>query len=203
MLPDKKTVKNLFDFICEKTKEPNIARGLTPDESVYHYLDVSQCAEKIASHCGLDSHKAKILGLFHDYGEYIERTVPGTFHGTAGYDEMMKLGYDEIARVCLTHSFWEGVYDPEHFSYDKKEVARAGMLISKMELDDYDYLIQLSDMLCCHRTFVKLEERIAYIVNKYKRSSKEAENMKKAAEKLKERFDKLCKQDIYELLEIK
>ncbi len=203
MLPDKKAVKNLFDFVCEKTKEPNIARGCAADESVHHYIDVSRCAEKIASHCGLDSHKAKILGLFHDYGEYIERTVPGTFHGTAGYDEMMKLGYDEIARVCLTHSFWKGTFAPEHFVYDKKEIERAKELISKMELDDYDYLIQLSDMLCCHRKFVRLEERIDYIIKKYNRDPKESEGMKKAAEKLKKRFDKLCGQDIYELLGIK
>lgn len=203
MLPDKKTVKNLFDFIYEKTKEPNIARGCAADESVHHYMDVSRCAEKIAMHCGLDCHKAKILGLFHDYGEFIERTVPGTFHGTAGYDEMMKLGYDEVARVCLTHSFWEGIFSPKHFVYDKKEIERAKELISKMELDDYDYLIQLSDMLCCHRKFVRLEDRIDYIIKKYNRNPKEAESMKKAAEKLKKRFDKLCGQDIYELLEIK
>lgn len=203
MLPDDKTVKKLFDFISEKTKQFNVERRYKEDESIHHYIDVSRCAEKIAAHCGLDGHKAKILGLFHDYGEYIERTVPGTFHGTSGYDEMMKLGYDEIARVCLTHSFWEGIYDPEYFVYDKKEVARAGELISKMELDEYDYLIQLSDMLCCRRKFVKLEERVDYIIKKYKRNPEQAEKMIKAAKKLKSRFDKLCGQDIYELLEIK
>ncbi len=203
MLPDDKTVKKLFEFICEKTREPNIKKGCAADESAHHYLDVSLCAEKIAMHCGLDSHKAKILGLFHDYGEYIERTEPNTFHGTAGYDEMMKMGYDEIARVCLTHSFWEGVYAPEYFVYDKKEVARARELISKMELDEYDYLIQLSDMLCCHRKFVKLEERVDYIIKKYKRNPEQAEKMIRAAKKLKSRFDNLCKQDVYELLEIK
>lgn len=203
MLPDDKTVKKLFDFISEKTKETNTKKGLSEDESTYHYIDVSHCAELIARHSGLDPHKARILGMFHDFGEYIEQTQPNTFHGTAGYDEMMKLGYDEIARVCLTHSFWEGVYNPEYFVYDKKEVARAGELISKMELDEYDYLIQLSDMLCCHRKFVKLEERVDYIIKKYKRNPEQAEKMIKAAKMLKSRFDKLCGQDIYELLEIK
>ena len=203
MLPDDKTVKKLFDFISEKTKETNTKNGLSEDESTHHYIDVSRCAELIARHSGLDPRKAKILGLFHDFGEYIEQTQPNTFHGTAGYDEMMRLGYDEIARVCLTHSFWEGSYDPEHFSYDKKEVARAGKLISKKELDDYDYLIQLSDLLCCYRRFVKLEERVDYIINKYKRSPDEAEKMMAAAKRLKNRFDKLCGQDIYGLLEIK
>ncbi len=203
MLPDDKTIKKLFDIVSEKTKEFNVKRGCKEDESIHHYLDVSRCAEIIAAHCGLDSHKAKILGFFHDYGECAEKTIPNTFHGTAGYDEMMKLGYDEIARVCLTHSFWEGIYDPEYFVYDKKEVARAGELISKMELDEYDYLIQLSDMLCCKRKFVKLEERVDYIIKKYKRNPEQAENMIRAAKKLKSRFDKLCKQDIYELLEIK
>lgn len=202
MLPDLKTAKQLFEKAAAVTDKLNLEMGLAEGDSRRHWLNVAANAEQIAAACGLNPQKAYILGLLHDYGEYIEDTVPGTFHGTAGYDEMMKLGYDEVARICLTHSFWEGIYDPDYFVYDKKEIARAGVLIASVSLDDYDRLIQLSDMLSDGSDIVRVDKRVESIIRRYRLNPDQAAFKKERAAGLKQYFDRKCGRDVYQLLGI-
>ena len=69
-----------------------------------HCLTAAHCAEKIASACGdMDVEKAYILGLLHDIGRKFGVRHLG--HVSDGYTYMMCLGYDEAAKICLTHSF--------------------------------------------------------------------------------------------------
>ena len=69
-----------------------------------HCLTAAHCAEKIASACGdMDVEKAYILGLLHDIGRKFGVRHLG--HVSDGYRFMMSLGYDEAAKICLTHSF--------------------------------------------------------------------------------------------------
>ena len=68
-----------------------------------HSRTVAHCAEKIASSCGLDCEKAYVLGLLHDIGRKFGVRHLG--HVSDGYTYMMSLGYDEVAKICLTHSF--------------------------------------------------------------------------------------------------
>ena len=69
-----------------------------------HSRVAAHCAEKIAQCCGdLDADKAYILGLLHDIGRKFGVRHLG--HVSDGYSYMRSLGYDEVARVCLTHSF--------------------------------------------------------------------------------------------------
>lgn len=204
MLPKIEEVKEIINNICSYTDVLNKKMGLPVGISRKHYENVAYCASKIASCCGLNKEKAYILGILHDYGEYIEDTIPNTFHGTVGYDEMMLMGYDEVARTCLTHSFWEGIYKVEHFkSYNSNEIKRAIDIISTMTLDKYDYLIQLSDMLCSNKGIVTVEERIDYIVNKYNLDRNLVCFKYNKANELKEYFDKLCNQNIYDILGVK
>ena len=203
MLPDKKTFDGMVEFLDAVTRPLNRRRNRTEDASIAHYRDVARCAQILAKRLSLDEEKAYILGFLHDYGEFIERSFADTFHGTAGYDIMMQKGYDEVARVCLTHSFWEGIYDPNHFTYCKKEVARAEELIKKLQLDEYDYLIQMSDLLCCEYKFVTVEERLNYIIKTYNVPVEDALIKRQKAKKIKQEFDKKCGMDIYKLLEIK
>jgi len=134
MIPDLDIAKKLINNVCKITDELNVKMGLSRGISRIHYKNVAFCAQKIAKKCGMDYQKAYILGLLHDYGEYIEDTVEGTFHGTAGYDEMLKMGYNDVARICLTHSFWEGIYDPKYFTYHSSEIIRAKEIISDLYL---------------------------------------------------------------------
>ena len=69
-----------------------------------HCLTAAHCAEKIASACGdMDVEKAYILGLLHDIGRKFGVRHLG--HVYDGYVYMKSLGYYEVAKICLTHSF--------------------------------------------------------------------------------------------------
>ena len=69
-----------------------------------HSRVVAHCAEKIAGSCdGMDRDKAYVLGLLHDIGRKFGVRHLG--HVSDGYTYMMSLGYDEAAKICLTHSF--------------------------------------------------------------------------------------------------
>lgn len=68
-----------------------------------HSRCVAHCAEKIAAACGLNADKAFVLGLLHDIGRRYGKRHLG--HVSDGYSYMMQLGYDDVARVCLSHSF--------------------------------------------------------------------------------------------------
>lgn len=69
-----------------------------------HSRVAAHCAEKIALECNeLNSNKAYVLGLLHDIGRKFGGRHLG--HVADGYSYMLSLGYDEVAKVCLTHSF--------------------------------------------------------------------------------------------------
>ena len=64
----------------------------------------ARCAEKIAARCpGLDPDKAYVLGLLHDIGRWYGDGH--LCHVYYGWKYMTELGYDDVARICLTHSF--------------------------------------------------------------------------------------------------
>ncbi len=202
MYPTLPEAQKLLEDMKPVLRNLNIAKNKAPEVSLQHYQNVAACAQKIAATCGLNEEKAYILGLFHDYGEITESTVPHTFHGTAGYDEMMRMGYDEVAKVCLTHSFWEDIYDPAYFSYEAKEIRRAAELISTMKIDDYDRLIQACDMMSQGKKIVTFEQRIDGLIGKYNIPQQYRARKLEAAHRLKKFFDDKCGQDIYVLLEI-
>lgn len=103
-----------------------------------HCLTAAHCAEKIASACGdMDVEKAYILGLLHDIGRKFGVRHLG--HVYDGYVYMKSLGYDEVAKICLTHSFnnhtideYIGKFDvtDEELTIIKTELAKT---ISAME----------------------------------------------------------------------
>lgn len=189
--------------IWSVTDELNTKHGLTKGISRAHHKNVALCAEKIAAACGMDSNRAYVQGLMHDYGEAIEGTTPNTFHGTAGYDILMNKGYDEVARTCLTHSFWEGVFDESYFpSYNQQEIKRAISIISKIGIDEYDKLIQISDMLSSGYDIIPVETRVNIIVKKYKLPHELIGFKLQKACELKAYFDNKCGRSIYEILGI-
>lgn len=85
-----------------------------------HCLTAAHCAEKIASACGdMDSEKAYILGLLHDIGRKFGTRHLG--HVSDGYTYMKSLGYDEAAKICLTHSFNNHTVDEYIGKFDVSE----------------------------------------------------------------------------------
>ncbi|MDD2214939.1 MAG: HDOD domain-containing protein, partial [Oscillospiraceae bacterium] len=83
------------------------AEKLNPGKWSAHSRVAAQCAEKIAAACtgpdSLNPDKAYVLGLLHDIGRRFGVSQFG--HIADGYRFMLQSGYDEAARICLTHSF--------------------------------------------------------------------------------------------------
>lgn len=203
MIPTKEKAFCLMEKIWSVTDILNSNDGLPVGTSRAHHKNVALCAEKIAYACGLDANRAFVQGLMHDYGEVAERIIPNTFHGTFGYDSLTDMGYGEVARTCLTHSFWEGIYDENYFpSYNLQEMKRAIKIISEIGINEYDKLIQMSDMLSSGFNIMPVEKRVDIIVNKYKLPQELTSIKKQKAGELKAYFDTKCGKDIYEILGI-
>lgn len=159
-----------------------------------HSRAVAMCAEKIAAACGdIDTEKAYVLGLLHDIGRKFGVKHMG--HIYDGYHYMTKLGYDEAARVCLSHSFsiqkledYIGKWD---ITSEQQRELRG--LLEEMVYDDYDRLIQVCDSLA-GITVVKMEERMEDVKRRYGGypQDKWDRNLE-----LKGYFEKKMRQDIY------
>ena len=85
-------------------KELEIAGKLNAGKWVDHSMNVAEAAKRIAQACGtLDVEKAYVCGLLHDIGR---RTwIAAVRHIIDGYDYCISKGWDDVARICLTHSF--------------------------------------------------------------------------------------------------
>lgn len=135
MLPSKETAE----------KELEIAGHLNPGSWTEHSINVGLAAKYIAEKCpNMNADKAYILGVLHDIGRRAGIvTIPK--HVYEGYLYYTEKGWDEVARISMTHSypikeydFAEEVQDEEVFIKD---------YIVNCTYDDYDRLLQLCDSL--------------------------------------------------------
>jgi hypothetical protein len=178
----------------------NRAQQRNPGQWVDHNRVTAFCARQIAEKIsGLDPDAAYVLGLLHDIGR--EDGNADMRHLIDGYNAMMAQGYDDNARICLTHTF------PSHKfgSYDgindctEAETAFMGSTLNALEFDDYDRLIQLCDALAFHNGPTILEKRL---VDATLRNGFNDYTLEKwqAFIDLKAYFDDKAGYDIYELI---
>ncbi len=133
-----------------------------------HSLVTAQCAEKIALAChDMDPEKAYLIGLLHDIGRKFGTRHLG--HVYDGWKYMLRLGYDEAARICLTHSFCEGTLDCYIGKFDitESETEEIRQALCRLVFDDYDKLIQLCDSLAAAEGVVDMEDRMNDIRRRY------------------------------------
>lgn len=133
-----------------------------------HCLTAAHCAEKIASACGdMDSEKAYILGLLHDIGRKFGTRHLG--HVSDGYTYMKSLGYDEAAKICLTHSFNNHTVDEYigKFDVSEEELTLIKTKLVETVYDEYDLLIQLCDSLAGADGVLDIEERMNDVKRRY------------------------------------
>lgn len=160
-----------------------------------HSRVAAYCAEKIAEECSdLDSDKAYILGLLHDIGRKFGVRHLG--HVSDGYLYMMSLGYDEAARICLTHSFNNQTMDVYVGSFDTTE-AELKLIQDNLEsvvMDEYDRLIQLCDSIAGAEGVLDIEERMNDVKRRYGFYPQEKWDMNL---KLKKHFEEKMGKDIY------
>lgn len=144
------------------------ANRLNPGPWKEHSINVGRAAEIIAQHCSdMDSEKAYIVGCLHDIGRRVG--IVGVKHIIAGYDYAMKKGWDEVARVCLTHSYPMQDTSKDIGKYDitVDEYNRMNNILNSMVYDDYDKLIILFDSLAMAEGFVILEKRFVDTTRRY------------------------------------
>lgn len=144
------------------------AEAMNPGPWGTHSRLAARCAYRIAVLCpGLDAEKAYVLGLLHDIGR--RAGVRHLGHVADGYSYMLFLGYDEVARVCLTHSF-------DHLRLDDyigrtdttpEETALITSALANTELDEYDRLIQLCDALAGGERVLCIEDRMLDVKRRY------------------------------------
>lgn len=143
------------------------AEGCNPGPWGDHSRTAAHCAEMIAKYSGMDSEKAYVLGLLHDIGRKFGKRHLG--HVSDGYSYMMSLGYDEVARICLTHSFNEK--DIEGYIGNRDTTPEETELIitklAEIELDDYDKLIQLCDAISGAEGVMDIIARMTDVKNRY------------------------------------
>ena len=133
-----------------------------------HSRVTARCAELIAMQCvGLNPEKAYILGLLHDIGRKFGVRHLG--HVSDGYKYMMSLGYDEVAKICLTHSFnnkkISDYVGKQDVTVDEMELIITGL--SDIQYDEYDELIQLCDALAGSEGVLNIVERMQDVKNRY------------------------------------
>ena len=188
MLPDRNEAEKLL-------KE---AESCNPGPWGGHSRTAAHCAEKIALYAGLDPDKAYILGLLHDIGRKFGKWH--LRHVSDGYTYMMSLGYDEAARVCLTHSFHRNTVDDYvgNFDTSAEELQLIKSKLSEIEYDDYDRLIRLCDAISGPEGVMDIIDRMNDVKNRYGYYDPDKWNDNLA---LKACFEEKMGRDLYEAVD--
>ena len=144
------------------------AEALNPGPWVAHSLHVAETASAIAScHPQMEAGTAYILGCLHDIGR--RAGVTGMRHVLDGYYYLNSLGFQQAARINLTHSYpiknasagadiWDG--SDEEFRFLQA-------CLDQIDYDHYDRLIQLCDSLALPSGFCLIEKRLVDVVMRY------------------------------------
>ena len=179
----------------EAEKELELGNSLNPGVWTEHSRFVAKACEFIAKAAGMDANKAYIFGLLHDIGRC------GQKHIYAGYVYCMKKGWDEVAKISMTHSFLFNDAEIGVPEYDgiNQEWLFVKDYIQKTSFDDYDRLVQLCDSLANPNGFCVAEKRLVDITLRYGILPHMVEKWKKLFE-IKAYFDEKCGQNIYNLL---
>lgn len=175
------------------------AESCNPGQWGDHSRVAAHCAEKIAAACeGMDAEKAYVLGLLHDIGRRFG--VSHMKHISDGYTYMLSLGYDEVAKICLTHSFSiQSIHDYiGRFDIEDGKVRELEKALAAAEYDDYDRLIQLCDSLAGSEGVMDIEERMSDVKRRY---GSYPQKKWDANIRLKAYFEEKAGQDIYEVVE--
>ena len=162
-----------------------------------HSRVAAHCAERIAeASADLDAEKAYVFGLLHDIGRKFGVRHLG--HVSDGYSYMMSLGYDEVAKICLTHSFPNRTIDEYVGKFDTsdEELELIRTSLAKLVPDEYDSLIQLCDSLAGSEGVMDIEARMEDVRRRYGSYSQAKWDANMA---LKAYFEAKTGRDIYEV----
>lgn len=190
--------KKAYPTRVEAEKLLREAEGCNPGPWGKHSRIAAGCAEKIAALCDdMDSEKAYVVGLLHDIGRKFG--VKHLGHVYDGYHYMRDLGYGDVARICLTHSF--SIPDLSCYIGNRdiplEQQEEINQLLHATVYDDYDLLIQLCDALAGADAVLDMEERMADVKRRY--GSYPREKWERNLY-LRKYFEEKTGQDLYEIV---
>ncbi len=176
------------------------AGQMNPGLWIGHSRYVAQACRNIAGLCGnMDKEKAYVLGLLHDIGRRVG--IVSERHLLEGYRYCMSKGWEDVAKICITHSFMIqdtrtsiGKWDVEEEDY---EFMRD--FIALAQYDDYDRLVQLCDSLALATGFCLLEKRFVDTTRRYGVNEYTVARWN-AVIKIKEYFEELTGTSVYQVL---
>ena len=181
-------------------KELEIAGQLNHGPWTEHSMNVGLAAQRVAEKCSnLDPDKAYVLGLLHDIGR--RYGISARRHSIDGYKFMMEKGWDEVARICLTHSFpvldFEKEIGKNDMSGEESKFVRK--YLNEITYDDYDRLLIVCDSLADAEGFCMLEKRFVNTTRRYGTFPFTVERWNATFE-MKEYFEQQMNCSIYEIL---
>jgi len=182
------------------TAEKILAEAKTLNNGAWidHSYNVACLAEKIAYKADMDSEKAYVLGLLHDIGRRNGKMEAR--HALEGFQFLKNIGFEEGARICLTHTFQykdiNGIYDNWDCTCEEKQFIAD--YLNEIIYDDYDKLIQLCDALSLANGYCYAEKKMVSNVIKFGFKDTTI-NKWKAIIELKEYFDNKINGNIYTL----
>ena len=199
--------ENLPRAFAETLLENCVAKNPGPWRE--HSYAVALAAEKIARAInetaaakGSSTHLlnpdfAYTCGLLHDIGRQMGYTYLA--HVYDGYHFLKNLGYDQLAKICLTHSFNLHIIDDYIGKIDitDSQYEELKNLLAATEYDDYDRLIQLLDSTCGADGTKNMEERMNDVKQRY---GYYPEGKWNKNFELKDYFEKLMGRDLYEVI---
>ena len=186
--------------IEQAKQELKLAVQNNPGPWEQHSLVTADNAMRIAEKIpGMDPEKAYIMGLLHDIGR--REGITGMRHIVDGYRYLISIGEEEIAPICITHSY--PIKDPKLFAGKQdctpEEIALVRQVLENREYDDYDRLIQLCDAISLPNGACIMEKRFVDVVMRHGMYAFTVEQWRKYME-IKKYFDTLCGCNIYTLL---
>lgn len=130
---------------------------------VLHCIYVGQAAGRIASQLGVDSDYAMALGFVHDIG----RKWSHPNHVLEGYHYLASIGRNDLAGICLTHSYVNNNlrFVAGEDSTPEEKPFRAQYLLSH-PATVYDNIIQICDLFCLETGFTTVEKRMLDITKR-------------------------------------
>jgi len=142
-----------YDLLMEASK-------MNPGKWIEHSINVAKITEKLADKLGLDKNKAYVYGLLHDIGR--REGITGTRHIIDGYNYLQELGYEDVSRYCLTHSYFikDVTYIYGKSDMSEEEVKFVQNYLDNVEYNLYDKLVQIGDCMGLPDGITYIERRL-------------------------------------------
>lgn len=170
--------------------------GKKENRWILHSIFVGLAARRIAHELNLDEDYALTIGYMHDIG----RSIKHIGHPIEGYLYLLNMGYPDIARYSITHSFINNVIfntagggpnDKESFNFINR-------YLNSIELNIYDNIVQLCDLFCLESGFTTFEKRILDITERKGVFSNSYEHFNNIMN-LKNKIETMMGKEIYSL----